>query len=56
MSPTQYLSAEGLRLLIRNPKAVRTWPQQQMPGFDEATLPEPELDALIAYLAYMARR
>jgi mono/diheme cytochrome c family protein len=56
MSPTQYLSAEGLRLLIRNPKAVRTWPQQQMPGFDEATLPEPDLDALIAYLSYMARR
>jgi mono/diheme cytochrome c family protein len=55
MSPTQYMSADGLRRLIRNPKAVRTWPQQQMPGFDAQTLPDADLDALIAYLAYMAR-
>ena len=55
MSPTQYMSAEGLRALIRNPKAVRTWPQQQMPGFDTATLPEADLDVLIAYLAAMAQ-
>jgi mono/diheme cytochrome c family protein len=54
MNPTQYLSARGLRLLIRNPKAVRTWPLQQMPGFDAAGLPEADLDALIAYLAHMA--
>ena len=54
MNPTQYLSPEALRLLIRNPKAVRTWPQQQMLGFDKTMLPEPELDALIAYLTYMA--
>src|SRR5262249_45399044 len=28
MNPVQYLSPIGLRSLIRNPKAVRTWPQQ----------------------------
>jgi len=33
---------------------VRTWPQQQMPGFDETTIREADLDALIAYLAHMA--
>ena len=55
MNPTQYLTPDGLRGLIRNPKAVRTWPQQEMPGFDEATLPEADLDALIAYLAVMAK-
>lgn len=54
MSPTEYLTLHGLRLLIRNPKAVRTWPLQQMPGFDEAALPEADLDALIAYLTAMA--
>lgn len=54
MGPTQYMSAEGLRALIRDPKAVRTWPRQQMPGFDATTLPDADLDALIAYLAYMA--
>ena len=56
MNPTQYLTPKGLRSLIRNPKTVRTWPQQQMPGFDETMLREADLDALIAYLAYMARR
>jgi mono/diheme cytochrome c family protein len=54
MSPMQYLTQTGLRGLIRNPKAVRTWPQQQMPGFDETMLSEADLDALIAYLAQMA--
>ena len=54
MNPTQYLSPHGLRALIRNPKAVRTWPQQQMPAFDAQALPDADLDAVIAYLAYMA--
>ncbi len=55
MSPTQYLTPRGLRALIRNPKAVRMWSQQQMPGFDVATLSDADLEALIAYLAYMAQ-
>ena len=54
MSPVQYFTADGLRRLIRNPKAVRTWPGQQMPGFDAATLPDADLDAVIAYLGAMA--
>ena len=56
MNPIQYLTAKGLRSLIRDPKAVRTWPQQQMPGFDETMIRDADLDALIAYLAHMARR
>jgi len=56
MNPVQYLSAKGLRELIRNPAGVRTWPQQQMPAFDETMLREPDLDALVAYLAHMATR
>jgi mono/diheme cytochrome c family protein len=55
MSPTLYMTPVGLRALIRNPKAVRTWPQQTMPGFDEQMLPEADLDALLAYLAGMAK-
>lgn len=54
MNPIQYLTPKGLRGVIRNPKAVRTWPQMMMPGFDETMLREPDLDALIAYLAHMA--
>ncbi len=56
MNPTQYMTEEGLRALIRNPKAVRTWPNQIMPGFDEKKLSAADLDAVIAYLAQMARQ
>jgi mono/diheme cytochrome c family protein len=56
MNPTQYLTPAGLRALIRNPKSVRTWPQQQMPGFDAKALSDADLDAVIAYLAHMAGR
>lgn len=56
MNPTQYLTPEGLRSIIRNPKAVRTWPQQQMPAFDEQKLSAADLDAVVAYLAQMAKQ
>lgn len=56
MSPTQYLKPEGLRALIRNPKSVRTWPEQKMPAFSDKALSDADLDAVIAYLAYMATR
>jgi mono/diheme cytochrome c family protein len=56
MNPVQYLSAKGLRELIRNPAGVRTWPQQQMPAFDQTMLGEADLDAVLAYLAHMAKR
>lgn len=54
MNPTQYLTPKGLRMLIRSPKSVRTWPRQQMPGFDKTMVSDPDLDALIAYLTHMA--
>lgn len=56
MSPTRYFTPEGLRRLIRDPKSVRTWPRQVMPGFDAARLPDADLDALIAYLEHVAQR
>lgn len=55
MNVTEYMSETGLRALIRDPKAVRSWPQQQMNGFDKATVSDTELDALIAYLTYVAK-
>lgn len=54
MGPTQYMTPEGLRRLIRDPASVRTWPERRMQNFDEATLSNDDLDALITYLAYMA--
>ena len=50
---TSYLTEPGLRALVRDPKAVRTWPFQHMQGFDTHKLPEADLDALIAYLRAM---
>jgi mono/diheme cytochrome c family protein len=55
MSPTAYLTPASLRQLIRNPKSVRTWPDQKMSGFNEKALPDADLDDLVAYLAYIAR-
>ena len=54
MSATQYLTEAGLRSIIRDPRAVRTWPNQHMRGFDQTELPEADLDAVIAYLRAMA--
>jgi mono/diheme cytochrome c family protein len=56
MNVTTYMTPFGIRAVIRDPKAVRTWPQQQMVGFDAASLPDAEVEALIAFLAHMATR
>jgi mono/diheme cytochrome c family protein len=54
MNVTQYLTDSGLRAIIRDPQAVRTWPEQHMSGFGEHTLPPADLDALIVFLHAMA--
>jgi hypothetical protein len=54
MNPTQDLTEAGLRVIIRNPRAVRTWPNRQMIGFDQRALPDADLDALVACLRAMA--
>lgn len=56
MAVTSYLTDAGLRALIRNPAAVRSWPEQRMPAFDPKVIGEADLDALIAYLRHMAAR
>jgi mono/diheme cytochrome c family protein len=55
MNVTEYLTDTGLRAIVREPRAVRTWPQQQMPGFGPVSLPDTDLDALIAYLRQSVR-
>jgi mono/diheme cytochrome c family protein len=50
MAATDYLTEAGLRALVRDPKSVRTWPQQQMPAFSLIALPDADLNALIEYL------
>jgi mono/diheme cytochrome c family protein len=55
MNVTEYLTDRGLRAIVREPRAVRTWPLQQMPGFEPVALPDTDLDALIAYLRQSVR-
>jgi mono/diheme cytochrome c family protein len=54
MAATEYITEPGLRALVRNPKSVRTWPQQQMPAFPKTLLPDADLNDLIAYLNQIA--
>lgn len=56
MNPTEYLTPAGLTRLIRDPKSVRTWPNQAMPGFDATMLSDGEIERIVAYLAHMAGR
>jgi len=56
MSATEYLTEDGLRAIIRNPRAVRTWPNQTMGGFGSKSLPDSEIDDLLVYLRVMAQR
>ncbi|MDF0732632.1 cytochrome c [Pseudomonas entomophila] len=55
-NPTEYFQPAFLRRYIRDPQALRQWPQARMPGFPESVLNEQELDAVLAYLKHMAGR
>jgi mono/diheme cytochrome c family protein len=56
MNATDYLTERGLRAIVRDPRAVRRWPQEQMPGFATDIVPDADLDAVVAYLQQAAHR
>lgn len=56
MNPTAYMTRAGLHALIRDPKAVRSWPTQVMPGFPPDQMSDRDIEAVIGYLAHMAGR
>lgn len=54
--PTEYLRADLLRGFIRNPQSLHRWPQAKMQGFPTPqALSDADLDAVLAYLRYMAK-
>ena len=55
-SPTEYFQPWALKAFLRDPGSVRRWSAMQMRGFDAASISDAELDAVLAYLAYMAER
>ena len=56
MNPTEYFRTAALKKLIRNPQAVRHWPNGRMKGFKPDIISNEDLDHLIAYLAHMSKR
>lgn len=56
MNPTEYLTDAGLRALIRDPRSVRTWPEQAMPGFSQDVLSDKDIALVLSYLRHMAGR
>jgi len=55
-NPTEYFTPQALHDLIRNPRAVRTWPALAMPSFAADALSDREIELIISYLKHMAGR
>lgn len=55
-SPMEYLREDMFRTLVRNPQAMRHWPEAKMPGFSADVLSDADMDALVAYLKHMSGR
>jgi mono/diheme cytochrome c family protein len=55
-NPTEYLRADAMRRLIRDPQSLRRWPAAKMPAFDVSILSDRDLNDVLAYLRYMASR
>jgi len=55
-NPTEYFAGDYLKLYIRNPQALRQWPQAKMPAITAQVLPDEALDQVVMYLKHMAGR
>ena len=56
LSPTEYFQPAALKAFLRDPASVRRWPEMRMQGLDANAMTDADLDAVVAYLAYMAGR
>lgn len=54
MNPVAYFQPAALKSYLRDPGALRTWPERRMPAFDKADLSDEDIGAIIAWLAYKA--
>jgi mono/diheme cytochrome c family protein len=55
-NPTEYFQPWVLKQFIRDPKSVRAWSDMKMHGFDKNAMSDSDVDSVIAYLGYMAKR
>ena len=56
MNPVDYFQPQAFRKFLRSSKSVRDWPDRKMPSFIEDVLSDEDMEALIAWLTYQARR
>ena len=56
MNPVDYFQPEALKRLLRDPSSVRHWPDQKMPAFSLEALSDADVDAVVAWLSYKAKR
>ncbi len=56
MNPTEYFTLPALKKYLRDPAAVRDWPERKMPAFDSHALSDSDIDQIIEYLRYKAAR
>ena len=56
MNPVDYFQPQAFRQLLRSSKRVRDWPDRKMPSFTEDVMSNEDMEALIAWLTYKARR
>ena len=56
MNVTTYMTPSGITRGDPGPEGRAHLAEQQMVGFDAKSLPDAEVDALIAFLAHMATR
>jgi mono/diheme cytochrome c family protein len=56
MNPVDYFQPQAFRKFLRSSKSVRDWPDRKMPSFIEDVLSDEDMEALITWLTYKARR
>lgn len=56
VNATRYLTFDGFRRIVRDPRAVRNWPGQRMEGFAAGVLPDAQVAAIWAYLGSLNAR
>ena len=56
LNPVEWFQPAALRKFIRNPKSVRDWPGAKMAPMSEESLSDADIDAIVAWFTYKARR
>jgi len=54
LNPIEWFQPAALKKFIRNPKSVRDWPEAKMAASDPESLPDGDIDAIVAWLTYKA--